>query len=375
MSRRATRRVSISNTAVKVLYNVVEKKQKLESAWVSETLRLPLADQKVLRDVCSGTLRRLDYYSRLIDWTATPKAADNTRFRLLAAATLYQIEHMKHAPGWDSLSEAASDCCDQLIVQKQKPWATRALKELLQDVPEMSLADAERAHTRASALSLPSWLYDRLESTSPMKKYSRILLERPDFLCLFVPPSAYACRNDYISELRGFDPSLTASASSLAPHAVVIQPRPRDVGALPGVSKRLVHVQVCSVSAHRNCGAQAHPFPLRIAATMVSVLLHVLVPPIASRLLTGPLSLPRASGCMRRAGSRPAVRLIAVADAPAWGSHARRHCRAWRQKLQCASRATECEASSHRPQSQKGSGLAGEAVRAAAAASWWRGWR
>ena len=244
MSRRTAQRVSISNTAVRVLYNVVEKKQKLESAWLSETSRLPLADQKVLRDVCSGTLRRLDYYSRVIDWAAKPKAADNTHFRLLAATTLYQIEHMKHTPGWDSLSAAASECCDQLIAQKQnKPWATRALKELLQDVPEMSLTDSERAHTKASALSLPPWLYDRLESTSPVRKYARILLERPDFLCLYVPPSAYATRDEYIAKLRGFDPSLKASASELAPHAVVIRPRPRDVGELPGVRERSVHVQ------------------------------------------------------------------------------------------------------------------------------------
>jgi 16S rRNA (cytosine967-C5)-methyltransferase len=227
--------------AVRVLRDVVGQRKKLEMAWAVECHRSKLQprERRLLRDVCSGTLRHYETYKRLIDYYANGRVADDPKVQLLMASTLYQSEHMERAPGPSALRAAAVSSCTAL----ERSWATRGVDDLCRKVLELTAAERRAASTAASELSLPSWLYERLRRQGPLASYGRTLLRRPDFLCVCVPPAKYGSRERFLHALQEYDESLRASRCSFAPHGVVIHSRPRDVEALPGVSGRLVHVQ------------------------------------------------------------------------------------------------------------------------------------
>ena len=230
--------------AVRVLRRVVEHKEKLEVAWVAESRRLSTNDKRVLRDVCSGTLRHLEYYSRLIDFHAVAQDAEDVEFRLLAASTLYQSEHMVRAPSPAALREAAAECCAEL----QKPVrSASAMSALLHTVTQMGAGDRARALTPAASASLPPWLFSKLDKPPhnglPLRDFAPLLLERPNTLGLCVSPAAYGGRgrDGLLAELRRQE--LEASACAVAPNGILLHARPRDVAALPGMGSGLVHVQ------------------------------------------------------------------------------------------------------------------------------------
>ena len=181
-------------------------------------------------------MRHLEYYSRLVDWHSPPKASDDLDVRLLASAALYQQENT----ATPQVVRAAAECCTRM----QRPWAKEVVESLLTVVPNLSRAERNTALTDASKLSLPPWLYRKLNRGAvPLRQYAHLLLERPDFLCVCVPPS-FSSRESYIRELRKLDPTpLEAAKSNVAPLAVVIHARPSDVASLPGVRSRHVHVQ------------------------------------------------------------------------------------------------------------------------------------
>ena len=238
-------RIGTALRAVRVMRDVIDRRGKLELAWQKECNRakLPQHQRRLLRDVCSGTLRWLEYYGRLIDYTAPAKLADDLELRLLAASTLYQSENMQKAPDQSTLRRAAADCCSQL----GKPHAANGIKELCRRVLAMEYEDRRQASTEASTYSLPTWLHAKLDSDEQAKRWleasGHLLLERPDFLNVCVPPEAvYGGPSQYAQMLRR-DEGLEAEPSAVAPHGVLIRSRPRDVEALPGIAKNIVHVQ------------------------------------------------------------------------------------------------------------------------------------
>ena len=163
--------------------------------------------------------------------------------RLLAASTLYQSENMDRAPDRSTLRRVAADACDKL----EKPHAASAMKEVCRRVTEMSVAERRRASTDASGYSLPDWLYDKLsrdvDANAWLEEYGHLLLERPNFLNVCVPPKAvFGGRSEYCKLLKS-ELKLDAKPSDLAPHGVLIRSRPRDVLALPGIATNAVHVQ------------------------------------------------------------------------------------------------------------------------------------
>ena len=238
-------RIATALRAVRVMRTVIDRRGKLELAWQKECdrARLPPHQRRLLRDVCSGTLRWLEYYGRLIDFMAPTHLADDLELRLLAASTLYQSENMQKAPDQSTLRRAAADCCSQL----GKPHAANGIKELCRRVLVMDYEDRRQASTEASTYSLPTWLHAKLERDVQAKRWLRasghLLLERPDFLNVCVPPEAvYGGPSRYAQMLRR-DEGLRAEPSAIAPHGVLIRSRPRDVEALPGIAKNIVHVQ------------------------------------------------------------------------------------------------------------------------------------
>lgn len=242
--RRSSLRVVTALRAVRVLDEVVTRKHKLESTF----LRIALADRldagaaALLRDICSGTLRHLDHYERLIEYGAPPRVVADPLLRLLTASTLYQTEQMDRAPSAALLREAAAECCRPL----ERPWASQPVREFCEGLAGMSYAARDEMHTPASALSLPRWLHQQLrKQRAPLDDFAPLLLRRPESLCLYVPPSQYdGGRAGYAErELRRHDATLRSSPSPLAPHALLVHSRPRHVDRLPGVAERRVHVQ------------------------------------------------------------------------------------------------------------------------------------
>ena len=199
----------------------------LERAWAAECGGLARREQSALREICSGSLRYLAKYERVIESLA-PSIVHDTTLRLLATTTMYEIEQMSSKPR--SLARRIDECCKLL----QRGWAAPVLKDVA------GASHSFSGHTESSELSLPGWLHNELASSTPVKKYARLLLERPDFLGLCVDP-AVGSPAEYVEKLRA--EGITASVSGLAPHAVVVHHRPRDVASLPGVRDGSVHVQ------------------------------------------------------------------------------------------------------------------------------------
>ena len=225
--------------------SVIDRKGKLEAEWERECMlaRLEPHGRRVLRDICSGSLRWLDYYARLIDYAAPTSISDDLTMRLLASSTLYQSEIMERAPDRSDLRRAAADSCARL----GKPHAANAVKEVCRRVLDMDVEERRRASTDASAYSLPPWLYEKFAKDRHTSRWleacGHLLLERPDFLSLCVPPRAVFGGPAAYAKRVQRDAQLAAEPSPLAPHGVLIRTRPRDVGALPGVAANVVHVQ------------------------------------------------------------------------------------------------------------------------------------
>ena len=230
--RAATRAVR-TQRAVRIVRSVVERRWlPLQAAWEAECSQLAPAERSLLRDITSGTLRHLAYYDRLLDYVE-PRAAQDGHLRVLAAATLYQAERMERAPTLSALCRAAADSCPSSLTKARVESACR-------QVAGLPARERRDMLCPASALSLPSWLHTRLRTQGPLSEYGPLLLERPDSLSLCVPPQLYS-RSEYLQLLRAA--GHPASPSGLAPHGVLVGTRPRDVGALPGLTERRVHVQ------------------------------------------------------------------------------------------------------------------------------------
>lgn len=234
---RAQRRVNLAIGTVRILRTVVERKTKLEVAWSAEKALWP-HDGRVLRDMCSGTLRHLEHYSRFVDYYAEPHAADQFAFKLLACSFLYQQEHMENAPSFEAIRTTAAAVSSSVV---QKSWAPKAMTSFLDTMSTLSAEERLRSQTEASRLSLPPWLYRELSHAPvPISAFAPLCLQRPDSLSLCVP----APREDYLSELYTHDASLSVGASEIVPLGVVIHSRPRDVDmAVPGLAEKRVHVQ------------------------------------------------------------------------------------------------------------------------------------
>ena len=222
---------------VRILQSTIDRQWSLERAWSAESTQLARHERSGLREICSGSLRYLAHYDRLIEYVA-PDVFDDTQLRLLAASTLYEQEHMRCKPSPRELEAQLSACCDAL-------GAKHAARNSLLDACRTTLlspAAKRRIHTPASLLSLPGWLHGLVQQSTPLKRYGRGMLERPDFLGLNIDP-ARASPAEYADNLsRGL--GLEASVSSLSPqHGVVVHSRPREVGLLPGLGDGSVHVQ------------------------------------------------------------------------------------------------------------------------------------
>lgn len=250
--------------ALRVLRTVVDGRRKLEPTWEHECKRERLAPhgKRLLRDICSGTLRWLDYYSRLIDYVAPPRLSDDLDLRLVMASTLYQTESMENAPANEKLFSAAAHACAEL----GKPGMSNPVQTTCERIVNMSFEQRRRASTDASIYSLPEWMYSILErdpmATSWLKLRGHLILERPDFLNVVVPPTAmYGGPSEYAKLLREHA-DLGAAPSTYAPHGVLIDSRPRHVEALHGVSQKVVHIQdgaqqyACSVLSPLGAGAR-----------------------------------------------------------------------------------------------------------------------
>ncbi len=236
---RAARQSSRSAAVVRVVQNVLEQQWlPLEAAWERECRRQNFtdSDRSLLRDICSGTMRHLAYYERLIDYV-DPRVSRDTSLRLFTVSTLYQAEHMRRSPTLAALCRAAAECCPA-------PKAGHMIEDVCRRITKASDSERKEMLCPASELSLPSWLYHRLQRQGPLDEYAPLLLQRPDSLNLFVPPE-FSSTREYVRQLAraGWD----ASSSHLAPHGVLVHSRPRDVGSLPGMAVqdggRRVHVQ------------------------------------------------------------------------------------------------------------------------------------
>eukprot|EP00966_Prymnesium_polylepis_P297660 6877439-Prymnesium_polylepis.1 len=227
--------------AVRMLQRTVDRKRRLEHT-IERHARLPPAHHRALRDVCSGTLRHLHRYDQVLASLAPAIRAD-AQLRLLAGATMYELEHMTLArEPRAALSRRVRECCTALGRAEAAP----DLHELLKLRPYA----LDGFHTDASRLSLPAWLHDRLKRETPLGRYGELLLQRPDFLGLSVDPRRGGPRLE-VDRLRAV--GLQATASGLSPRTgVVVQTaaqhrgahtRPNNVGSLPCIADGAGHVQ------------------------------------------------------------------------------------------------------------------------------------
>lgn len=237
-------RVATAVRAVRIMHEVIASKRKLQPTWERECIRANLEPQSrsLLRDICSGSLRWLDYYHRLIDYAGPAHIVDDLELRLLTVSTLYQSENMARAPDHSTLQRTAADGAAHI----GKKHTAGALQAVCQRVLEMSVEQRQNASTNASSYSLPSWLYNTLlrdvHCTRWLEASGHLLLERPHFLNVCVPPRAvYGGASEYASMLQR-EHELPAELG-LAPHGVLIRTRPRTVESLPGITTKVVHVQ------------------------------------------------------------------------------------------------------------------------------------
>ena len=143
-------------SSLNVLRAVVEKRQKLEVAWLDEcaTLKQP-TDRRVLRDITSGTLRHLDYYARLVDYNGSTAISDNVPLRLLVASTLYQQQHMQRAPPLQEFHASIVECCKEL---GERPSVAPAVFDLCEKIYHLNGQQTRESLTQASTFSLPVWM-------------------------------------------------------------------------------------------------------------------------------------------------------------------------------------------------------------------------
>ena len=218
---------------VHVVRSVVHDNKKLETAMGKH-------NDGVLRDMCSGTLRHLPYYDRLIDYTAPMSTSKDLTLRILTASTLYQMEQMDRAPSAPALYRALASCCDEF----GKQWAAKPVAENCQVIHELGRDARHEMLDDGSRHMLPSWLYRLLRRDAPadFRRYAPLLSLRPDFLTLHVPPEAFGGRDRY-AELVQARSDCSAQPGALASHSLVLRPRPKDPASLPGLVEGRVHVQ------------------------------------------------------------------------------------------------------------------------------------
>ena len=229
---RAAQRAERSHRVLNALKAVVTTRwMPLEVAWSRECHGVEPNERSLIRDICSGTLRYLVYYDRLLEYVS-PRVRDDVDMRLLAASTLYQNEQMTRAPTLEALSRAAAEVAPRR--------SNRMLVEACNQIATLSLPERKQMLCPASSLSLPVWLHRTLRREGPFKDFGALLLQRPDFLGLYVQPGS-SDLSAYLKRLRraGFN----ASSCALSTHGIVLHSRPRDVGKLPGILERQVHVQ------------------------------------------------------------------------------------------------------------------------------------
>ena len=234
MASRTPRGVRLGVGAVQALRRVIEQRESLETAFATAKRAIPHYEHGTLRELCSGTARHWHYNSAIIDSVAPPVVRDDLTARLLMATTIHEAEHMRRSSRRQLLARLVGSA-EALALPDPSALADACTRALA-----LTPHDLRSLHTEASALSLPEWLHARLSAETPLGSYATLALRRPEMLALCVEPSVWG-RDAYAALLRaqGFE----ASLSSLAPLAVLLHSRPRDVRAVPGLTQQHVHVQ------------------------------------------------------------------------------------------------------------------------------------
>jgi len=239
---RSARRVDGLVRAVRVLEEVVLNRRGLESALAGERSGLDVWASGAVHDTVSGTLRHLHMYTHLLEASAATVGStawtvfETPQLRLLMAASMYQLQQTDSTPAvWHrtllqgcthlGCSTATQDAAVSVIELATQPGARKGL-------------------SGATSHSLPPWLHSKLEDSMGAKRlagFGPLLLQRPAQLHLCVSPE-FGSPAEYAAALAA-STSLPAHAVPFLPHGVTLDSRPRDVGALPGVSTRQVFVQ------------------------------------------------------------------------------------------------------------------------------------
>ena len=234
MASRTPRGARLGVSAVQTLRRVIEQHQSLESAFDSAKSAIPRYEHGTLRELCSGSIRHWHSSCAIIDAVAPAVVRDDLVARVLMATTIYEAEHMRRASRRQLLARLVGSA--EVLALPDPSAVVDACTRALALKPH----DLKSLHTEASALSLPEWLHARLSAETPLGSYAELVLRRPDVLTLCVEPSVWS-RDAYAALLRS--QGLEASLSSLAPLAVLLHSRPRDVRAVPGLPQQHVHVQ------------------------------------------------------------------------------------------------------------------------------------
>eukprot|EP00966_Prymnesium_polylepis_P106914 2475708-Prymnesium_polylepis.1 len=115
--------VTRSLRAVRILRTTIERRTSLERSLNLEAARLPAPERSVLREITSGSLRHLAKYDHVLARLAPSIADADLPLRLLATATLHEVEQMDSKPR--SLARRIEEACGAL----ERRWAAAALIE------------------------------------------------------------------------------------------------------------------------------------------------------------------------------------------------------------------------------------------------------
>jgi len=240
--------------AVHVLQQLLERQHRVESSIATARSGLNRWSGSAVHDTVAGSLRYIHMYGHMLETSAASiggaawRAFEIPQLRLLMVASMYQLQQT--GASRERIHRAINDSCTALGHDSLK-------SDVIVAVERASRSDARRSLSRASAYSLPSWLYLKLRESvgsQQLAGFAPSLLRRPDRLHLCVTPRL-AAPDEYAAQLR-FSTKCPATPIHFVPHGVTLLSRPRNITNLPGVKDRLAFVQD---AAQQWCISQLSP--------------------------------------------------------------------------------------------------------------------
>lgn len=222
--------------AARLLGQVLGEGRSLRAILPPALPALPPPDQRLLQELCYGTLRWYPRLQRLLDRLLTrPLNPGEQELQALLLISLYQLLYLR-VPAYAAVSEAVA-----AIRSLHKPWAAGLVNAVLRQWLRSRTALLEElAQDEVFSTAHPVWWLEQFRRDWPADWRAIVAANnaRPP-LGLRVN-LARISRAAWLQQLR--EAGLAAAAAAFAPAGVVLT-QPREAAELPGFQEGLVSVQ------------------------------------------------------------------------------------------------------------------------------------